>query len=361
MNEVLATSSSQGTAASGGRVDACLSDFLASKILDAEERCLSVEVTQALRDFVCVSGGRRVRPELCVAAWSAAAGGGPAPAPVVRAAASLELFHAFALIHDDFMDRSATRRGRPALHRLLADRHGAARSATDAGHVGASAAILTGNLALAWSDELLHTAGLTPDQLLRILPLVAGMRERVLHGQYLDITATGPVPEINTALHVARCKTGSYTCEHPLQVGATLAGASGDLLEALSAFARPLGEAFQLCDDLLGVFGDPAATGKPVLDDLREGRHTVLLALAWQRATPGERGVLRAVVGKSDITEEDALRVREILTATGARYEVGRMIANRRREALDALRSARLPADVVTRLARIADVATGFA
>ncbi|MEU5418085.1 polyprenyl synthetase family protein [Streptomyces sp. NPDC020799] len=361
MNEVLATSAPPDTAASGEAVDVCLGNFLASKVLDAEERCLPVEATQALRDFIRGSGGRRIGPELCVAGWCAGVGSGPTPAPVVRAAASLELFHAFALIHDDIMDRSATRRGRPALHRLLAGRQGAARSAADAEHVGAGAAILIGNLALTWSDELFHTAGLAADQLLRVLPLIDSMREKVLYGQYLDITATGAVPRFDAALRIARHKTGSYTCEHPLHVGATLAGASLDVLETLSAFARPLGEAFQLRDDLLGVFGAPATTGKPVLDDLREGRHTVLLAVAWQRATPGERGVLRAAVGKGDITDEDALRIREIFTATGARYEVEQMIAARRRESLDALRLSGLPTGTATRLAHIADVATGFA
>ncbi|GAA2716478.1 MULTISPECIES: polyprenyl synthetase family protein [Streptomyces] len=361
MDDTVATGFLRDATTSGDEVRACLDDFLAAKAFGAAEQCLPVEIVHVLRDFVC-DGGKLVRPELCLIGWCAAAGGVPAPAPVVRAAASLELFHAFALIHDDIMDRSSTRRGRPSLHRLLADRYAAGRDAADAGHLGTSAAILAGDLALAWSDELLHSAGLTADRLLCVLPMVDAMREQVMYGQYLDITAQGSAepgsPQADAALRIARYKTGTYTCEVPLCVGATLAGAPDGVLKALAAFARPLGEAFQLRDDLLGVFGDPATTGKPVLDDLREGRHTVLLALAWQRADPPARAVLRAVVGTGEITEEEARGVRHVLAATGARDEVEQMIAARRHQAQDALRQAQLPAAVAARLARVADAAT---
>ncbi|MEV4742004.1 polyprenyl synthetase family protein [Streptomyces sp. NPDC049555] len=364
MNETAATGSLRDATTSGEEVRACLDDFLAAKAFGAAEQCLPVEIVHVLRDFVC-DGGKLLRPELCLIGWCAAAGGGPAPAPVVRAAASLELFHAFALIHDDIMDRSATRRGRPSLHRLLANRYAAGREVADADHLGTSAAILAGDLALAWSDELLHGAGLTADRLLCVLPLIDGMREQVMYGQYLDITARGPAepgsldsPGTDAALRIAHYKTGGYTCEVPLCVGATLAGAPDGVLKALSAFARPLGEAFQLRDDLLGAFGDPATTGKPVLDDLREGRHTVLLALAWQRADPKARAVLSAVVGTDGITDEEALNVRHVLAATGARDEVEQMIATRRRRAHEALQQARLPAAVTARLTRVAEAAT---
>lgn len=196
---------------------------------------------------------------------------------------------AFCLIHDDIIDNSSTRRGAPTVHRTLATRHAAHRPAPLAESLGTSCAILVGDLALTWADELLHTSGLTSRQLAAVLPVVhtmRTMRTEVIYGQYLDVTATGmPTPDLERALTIIRYKTAAYTCERPLHVGAVLGAAPPQLLHGLSACATPLGEAFQLRDDLLGVFGDPATTGKSRLEDLREGKHTVLVALAPRDAS----------------------------------------------------------------------------
>lgn len=329
--------------------------------LDAKDRAAPgtelLYLTTTLRGLL--SGGKRLRSLLCVYGWQAAGATGDATA-AIRAAASLELFQVFALVHDDVMDDSDVRRGQPSAHRALATAY------TDSGGPhgraeahGLGAAVLLGDLALVWSDELLHTAGFAPGRLAQVLPLVAEMRSEVMYGQLLDLQTTGRLTgDLDTALHVIRYKTAKYTVERPLHIGAALAGAAPSVLDACTAFGIPLGEAFQLRDDLLGVFGDPVETGKPVLDDLREGKATVLMALAVQRASPTELSTLRGLVGRSDLNEEQAAVVRTILDSTGARQTVEEMIATRRDAALAALDEAPFPATAAARLRQFARAAT---
>ncbi|MFE4670771.1 polyprenyl synthetase family protein, partial [Streptomyces sp. NPDC056716] len=323
------------------KIDTALGAFLTDKARAAARQNMPGEVTALLTDFL-TAGGKRIRPLLCLTGWHTAGGRGH-PLPVVRAAASLEMFHAFCLIHDDVMDRSDTRRGHPTLHRTLATRHAPGRTTTTANRLGASTAILIGDLALTWSDELLHTAGLSHKQLTDTLPLLDAMRTEVMYGQYLDVTATGtPSVDVGRALAICRYKTAKYTIERPLHIGAALAGADQSLLDSLSAFAIPLGEAFQLRDDLLGVYGDPARTGKPALDDLREGKATVLIALALRHATRTQADQLRPLLGHRELTHDQAATARNIITATGATQQVETMITERYAQALVHLRAAPL-------------------
>ncbi|MGW7402441.1 polyprenyl synthetase family protein [Streptomyces sp. NPDC054833] len=333
-----------------------LADFLDGKCLTAQSSP-SLEPKDLLRGFLS-SGGKLIRPVMCLCGWYAA-GGAWDPGPVVKAAASLELFHAFALIHDDVMDDSDARRGRPALHRLLAEFHRDRRTPGHAERRGIHAAVLLGDLALAWSDEMFHTAGLSPAQIRAARPLLDTMRSEVMLGQCLDLLATGrPGGDIEHALTICRFKTAKYTVERPLHIGAALAGAGQALLDALTAYALPVGEAFQLRDDLLGVFGDPRETGKPVDDDLREGKYTALMALAIARADHAQLSVLRSLVGRSDLDTEGADAIRGVLVSTGARATVEQMISGRRRRALSALHGAPLPPHAITALCRLAHAAS---
>lgn len=317
---------------------------------------MPAEVCQSLRDLLA-AGGKRLRPLLCVIGWQVAGGQG-SMAPVLATAASLEMFHAFALIHDDIMDNSHIRRGAPTVHRRLAEHHRDGRSAAGAERVGTNTAVLVGDLALTWSDELLHTAGLTPRQLGAVLPLIDLMRSEVMYGQYLDVTAGGrPTPDVDRAIRIVRYKTAKYTCERPLHIGAALTSDAARASEALSAYALPIGEAFQLRDDLLGVFGSPRLTGKPSLDDLRDGKHTVLVALALKRADPAQRHTLNTLIGDPALDEAEADRVRVVLTATGAREEVERMISARRAQALQVLDTAPFPPAATAALRQLADAA----
>jgi geranylgeranyl diphosphate synthase type I len=278
---------------------------------------------------------------------------------MLRAAASLELFHTFALIHDDIMDASDTRRGRPTIHRSLAAqyRNHGDLAATD--RYGTSVAILLGDLALVWSDEMFHTCGLTPHQLSVARPLLDAMRTEVMIGQYLDLLSAGDeTGDVDSALSIVLFKTAKYTVERPLQMGATVAGADQDVLDACSAFALPIGEAFQLRDDLLGVFGDPAITGKSRLDDLREGKATALLAFALRRANKTQRALLRRLIGNPDLDESGAAVVRGIFIETGALPAVNAMIRERRQQALTALDHAQFRPAATAALYEIAHRAT---
>ncbi|MFF2194409.1 polyprenyl synthetase family protein [Streptomyces sp. NPDC058157] len=339
------------------KVTSVLAGFVEEKAAAAAELRMPTEVTGCLRAFLA-RGGKRLRPLLCVTGWQAAGGEG-VPEPVIRTAASLEMFHTFCLIHDDVMDDSGMRRGAPTLHRQLARHHEHGRSIADAERVGASCATLIGDLALAWSDELLHSAALTPAQLAAVLPLVSAMRSEVMYGQYLDVTTAGhPTTDVERALRIVRYKTAKYTVERPLHIGAALADAPDTVHEALSAYALPIGEAFQLRDDLLGVFGTPQETGKPALDDLREGKHTVLLSLALQTAGAAHREELRRLIGNRELTEPEAAHVRGILTGTGARQTVETMISRRREQALTALEHPAITPRARALLYHLADSAT---
>jgi geranylgeranyl diphosphate synthase, type I len=324
-------------AADRAAVNAVLSEFLAGKLARHSEPSVLMFIG-LLRDFL--AGGKRLRPLLCCCGWRAA-GGGWDLSPAVRCvAASLELFHAFALIQDDVMDNSNTRRGRPAIHCVLATRH--------ADHprpawFGANTAILLGDLTLGWSYELAQAAELDAEQTARLWPALDMMRAQTLSGQYLDLLATGrPNSTIEQALAIARRKTAAYTVKYPLTLGALLAGADQELLAAYSAYGIAVGEAFQLRDDLLGVFGDPTHTGKPVLDDLRESKPTVLLAIARQRADARQRARLEALVGDPTLDQDGAVEAGEILIATGARATVEHMITERCQRAMTVLADARL-------------------
>jgi geranylgeranyl diphosphate synthase type I len=337
-------------------VDALLQEFLEQKEQDAPGPEMAPLFT-ALRHLL--ASGKRLRPQLCVAGWHVGGGRGDRHAPL-RVAAALELFQAFALIHDDVMDASDLRRGRPTAHRTLATAYtdrGGRRGRAEA-H-GISAAILLGDLTLVWSDELLHRAGLAPGPMSHIRPLMDTMRSELVYGQYLDLLSTDRLSDdVEAALQVVRYKTAKYTVEWPLHIGAVLAGAATHVLDSCSEFGLPLGEAFQLRDDLLGVFGDPSKTGKPVGGDIREGKATVLMALALKRASPAEQQLLRTLVGNPDLADEDIARVRTVLEATGARRHVEEMIDARLSASLAALDRAALPTAAAETLRELARIST---
>jgi geranylgeranyl diphosphate synthase type I len=298
-------------------------------------------VTAATREFV-LAGGKRLRPAFCYWGWR---GAGAADSDgVLQAAASLELLHACALIHDDVMDASDTRRDRPSTHRQFADLHLKGGWRGDPESFGASAAILLGDLCLVWADQMFGECGLDPAAIDRARGIYAEMRVELMAGQYLDVLASvlrepDSAAGIERALRVARYKSAKYTIERPLQLGGALAGAPAGLLTAYSAYGLPLGEAFQLRDDILGVFGDPALTGKPAGDDLREGKRTALVTLAEQRAEPAAAAQLSALLGDPDLDAAGVATCRQVISECGALAEVEELIVRRgaqAREALDA-------------------------
>ncbi len=304
-----------------------------------------------------LAGGKRLRPAFCV--WGYLGAGGQDLEPALRAAASLELLQACALVHDDVMDDSDTRRGKPAAHRRFATAHRAAGWMGDAQRFGDGSAILLGDLCLSWADELLFRSGFGAEPLSRAKTVYDRMRTELMAGQYLDLLeqARGG-GSLERALLVVRYKSAKYTIERPLHLGAALAGADDTFMQALSAYGLPLGEAFQLRDDILGVFGDPSQTGKPAGDDLREGKRTLLVATALERATPSQVLSLRAGLGDPHLSPDSIEELREVIVSTGAVDEVESVIARRTDQALQALGSADLFPGVRTALADLAVAAT---
>jgi geranylgeranyl diphosphate synthase type I len=307
------------------RVGALLDDFLTTEAREAVHEVLPPLVA-TVRDFA--AGSKRLRPVFCYCGW-AAAGGGTDDSAVIRVGAGLELLHCFALIHDDVVDGSAVRRGRPAVHRLLARGY----REDSAERFGVNAATLLGDLCFTWADRLLDDPGdrrgADSARWATVRSMVHAMRTELCVGQYLDLAGATAADPLAHAWSTIRHKTAGYTIDHPLRIGAALAGAGEPLLRACEAYGRPLGEAFQLRDDLLGVFGDPAVTGKSALDDFREGKTTVLMALTRRRATPGERAVLAELHGNAGLDEPGADRLRAIIRRTGADTEVAELIGER--------------------------------
>lgn len=291
---------------------------------------------EALSDFL--SSGKRLRPAFCY--WGYLGAGGTQRDAAIVASAALELLQAAALIHDDVMDRSDTRRGQPSVHRRFEALHRAEAMHGDSEQFGLAGAILAGDLALVWTDVMFYTSGFDAEVLARGKHVLDDMRTELMAGQYLDVfeQARGG-GDVERAQRVIRFKTTAYTIERPLHLGAALAGATSELIATYTQFAVPLGEAFQLRDDLLGVFGDPSETGKPAGDDLREGKRTVLTALAQQRASTAESTELATLIGNAELDDNGVARAREIFTSTGALAEVERRITVNRDHALEALTS----------------------
>jgi geranylgeranyl diphosphate synthase, type I len=299
-------------------------------------------VTSELRAFL--AGGKRIRPALLLLGYLAA--GGTDRPRVHGPALALELLHTCALVHDDVIDRAATRRGRPTVHRAFARRHARAGWSGEPAAYGEALAILLGDLAFVQADELFLDAAVAADDLLAGFRRFTLLREEVMVGQYLDLqAATDRTTDRDLALTIATLKSGRYSVTRPLEIGALLAGGDPTLVAGLGAVGDPLGRAFQLRDDLLGVFGEEASTGKSVSSDLAEGKRTLLIAEAAVRLAPDARAELEGGLGDAGLSDDAAARLRELLAASGAREAIEATIAAEVAAARAALAGLDLAAD----------------
>jgi geranylgeranyl diphosphate synthase type I len=311
-----------------------------------------------------IAGGKRLRAGFLY--WGYRASGHPDSDALVRLAASMEFFQAAALLHDDVMDGSDTRRGMPAAHRAFGEHHADSGWAGDSARFGESAAILAGDLCLQWSDELYATSGLPPEDLERGRRTFDTMRTQLMGGQYLDLleSARGwdrldTASRIESARNVIRYKSAKYTIEHPLLIGASVGGVAAVDMARMSKYGLALGEAFQLRDDVLGVFGDPSATGKPAGDDLREGKRTVLVALALAHADTDQAALFEKLFGQPDLDADGVDQLRGIIADTGAVAQVETMIGELAAQARGALATAPgLDGQAVDVLTSLVDVTT---
>ena len=282
-----------------------------------------------LRRFVA-GGGKRLRPAFCICAY-AGAGGDPSSSVVIDAAAALELVHTFALVHDDVMDGSDTRRGSDAVHRHFAERHADAHWRGESRRFGEGMAILVGDFALVYADMLFRSAPIEAHAVFDEL------RVELCVGQSLDLIATAAATtDRSTARRISTYKSGKYTVERPLHLGAALAGRLDEFEPALTAIGLPLGEAFQLRDDVLGAFGESAITGKPVGDDLREGKATPLVAMAYARAGERDMAALEQV-GSVDLDAHGIDAIHDVLVRTGALADIEEEIERLVRQAREVI------------------------
>ena len=302
------------------------------------------------------AGGKRVRPAFCAWGWVAVAGIPDDPGPLERAAASLDLLHVSALVHDDVMDASDTRRGLPAAHRQFAAGHAGRGLRGDSDAFGRGGAILLGDLLLVWSQEMFRRSGLPTASVEAARPIMEAVLTEVTTGQFLDIQAqsrpardarTAPEEVLRQVDQVLEFKTARYTVVRPLQLGAALAGGGPDLLEALQRYGSAVGRAFQLPADVLGIFGNEQVTGKPAGGDLREGKLTALLAHALRLASPAEAEVLAELAGAPALDEDDIARAQRIIADSGALAVVEDAITEATGQAIAGLAQA-----PVTELAR---------
>ncbi len=309
-----------------------------------------------------LTGGKRLRARFCETGWRAVA---PRErgAAVLDVAAALEVFQAAALVHDDIIDNSDTRRGRPASHRELEAVHRERGWAGDAAAFGRSAALLLGDLLVAWSDDLFEHALTTIDSPASARAEYARMRRDVTLGQFLDIAQesawiTQPAEEhASRALDIASLKSARYSVQQPIVIGAAFGGGTDSQLAALRAFGLPIGLAFQLRDDELGVFGDRSVTGKPAGDDLREGKRTLLVAYTREALDADDRACLDAALGDPSLSDAEIARIQGWMRSTGALQRVEDAISTYAAEAERALHEADLDADAAADLRGLADAA----
>lgn len=335
------------------QIDAQLAQTVATQRKRWTDVDPDLELPLAEIERLVLSGGKRIRPAFCY--WGfRAAGGDPQSHVPIRVGAAIELLHVFALFHDDIMDGALTRRGQVTSHTSLAELHSTSHWAGESRRFGEGAAILIGDLTHVISDQLL---GDIPNAARDIWH---EMRLEVNVGQYLDMLGSARRERSrDVAQRICRYKSAKYTIERPLHLGALTADVDRgtQLLSVLSKFGLPLGDAFQLRDDVLGVFGDTAITGKPVGDDLREGKPTLLLAYAYEKASDSQRKILDRV-GSADLTTEEIVNMQNVIADTGALKDVEKQIMFLHDEAITALETSDVDISVVDSLKQLAHYVT---
>ncbi|MCK0176193.1 polyprenyl synthetase family protein [Mycolicibacterium sp. F2034L] len=334
-----------------------LREFVGDRCV-SELRLTGVDIAaDVLFDFI--GDGKFLRSTFTYLGWLA--GAEPDDA-AIRAAASFELLHIFALLQDDVMDDSPMRRGRPSAHVRFADWHRAHGLGGSADRFGASAAVLLGDLCLVWAGQMLRESGLPAAALERALPRYDAMRTELAVGQFADlVNDAGGRPTLENVLDVARRKSGNYTVRRPLEIGGALAGCPEATLGLLGRYGAAVGEAFQLRDDLLGIFGAPAITGKPAGGDLAERKATSVVMAAHKLAEPAVRRQLTELMARRDLDENDIVRWQNLIAATGAVDWIEQLIESRMSHALERIHTSRLDDSVRAALVTMAAICTSRA
>lgn len=335
------------------RALAHVADFVETRCVPQLDRTGVDIAAEVLVQFV--GGGKCLRSTFMYLGWLCGADHSDA---ALRAAAGLELLHAFALLQDDIMDDSLLRRGRPAAHVQFAQWHRDRGLAGSPERFGEAQAVLLSDLCLVWAEQMMRESGIDPDAMLRAWPHYDGMRIELAVGQCADVANdAGILPDLDTVLDVARRKSGNYTVRRPLEIGAAMAG-SEHLIDALGGYGSAIGEAFQMRDDILGVFGSPALTGKPAGGDLAERKATSVVVAAHRMADSSIRRQFAEFMSADRLEQADIERWRTLILATGAPARIEEMINERVAVALDHISDHRIDEWVRAALADMAAVCT---
>ncbi|KUI18759.1 polyprenyl synthetase [Mycobacterium sp. GA-1285] len=337
-----------------GEVQRSLNDFVKTRCAD-DLKAAGVEITaDVLQDFV--DGGKCVRSTFVYLGWLCNADDDPG---ALRAAASFELLHAFALLQDDVMDGSPLRRGRPSAHVRFTQWHRERALSGSPERFGEAAAVLLGDLCLVWAQQMFRESGIDETALARGWPRYDAMRTELAVGQFADlVNDAAEFPDWERVLDVLRRKSGNYTVRRPLEIGADMAGCPSGVLTVLGGYGEAVGEAFQLRDDVLGIFGSPEITGKPAGSDLFEHKATSVVVAAYRLADATLRRDLTRLMSASDLDDEDIREWRKLIVATGALEWVEQLIDSRLAHALDLIDNRQLNPVIRTALADMAAACT---
>ncbi|WP_163701596.1 polyprenyl synthetase family protein [Mycolicibacterium sarraceniae] len=331
-----------------------ITDFIAARCADTLGDCGVDAAGNVLLEFV--NGGKCLRSTFMYLGWLC---GAPPNDAAIHATGSLELIHAFALLQDDVMDSSPARRGRPSAHVQLATWHAQRGLSGSSRRFGESGAVLLGDLCLIWAERVLRESGLSAEQLERAWPRYDAMRTELATGQFADLVLDiRKLPTLESVLQVARMKSGNYTVRRPLEIGAAMAGCHEQTLTRLGQYGEAVGEAFQLRDDILGIFGSPSTTGKPNGGDLLERKASSVMVTAHQMADPATREQFGELIDAEHLDETDLERWRSLILATGAVQRVERLIADRVEAAHEAIDGAGIDASIRAALLDMASVCT---
>ncbi|MHA7651385.1 polyprenyl synthetase family protein [Mycobacterium sp. ML4] len=329
-------------------------DFVAARCSDNLVDCGVDVAGNILLEFV--KGGKCLRSTFMYLGWLC---GAPASDAALSATSSLELLHAFALLQDDVMDDSPSRRGLPAAHMQFTRWHSEHGLSGCSRRFGESAAVLLGDLCLIWAEQMLRDCGLSRHQLQRAWPRYDAMRTELAVGQFADLVLDlRRLPTLDAVLNVARLKSGNYTVRRPLEIGAAMAGCSDRTLARLGEYGSAVGEAFQLRDDVLGIFGSPSTTGKPNGGDLLERKATSVMVAAYELADGATRRQFGDLIESHHLTDDDLEHWRGLIFATGAVQRIEELIADRVAIARKALDNSGIDGTMSGALASMAGVCT---
>jgi len=312
----------------------------------------SKQMIELLKEFT-LRGGKRLRAALVYYGYRCFSNKNLKE--IIKASVTMELIQSYLLIHDDIIDNDDLRRNGPTLHISYKNIAKRKYKKIDSNHFGLSMAILAGDICAAFANEIMAKLKIKEKNKIQALNVLNHSLHHVIYGQVLDVLSELRIITNKDIEKIHRLKTATYTIESPLHIGALLAGAKQKHLKTLSNYAIPLGKAFQIKDDILGMFGEKEKVGKPVGSDIKEGKKNLLILKALESATPAQRQAIEEALGNQDLTKNQLNQVRAIVIKTGSLSYSQNLAKNLVKKAKSAIKSAKFRPVGKNFLLKIAD------